>query len=91
MSWTGLNGEKAQKLKDLNGKVVVLDFWAFSPFNPVQLISPSGFDGGNGKFVFGMLLTETGLFETDTGAAAGRHEAQRQKVKGKRIKARSFI
>jgi len=62
-----------------------------APSKLVQLISVKGFDGGSGKFVCGTSFIEIGLFETETGAAAGRHAAERKKVKVKSKKKKTFI
>jgi hypothetical protein len=35
--------------------------------------------GGSGRLVCGILLIEIGLFETETGAAAGRHAVKIKK------------
>lgn len=56
----------------------------------VQVISETGFVGGNGRFVVGWPLTETGRLDTATGAAAGRQADESKKAEGKSKNANRF-
>jgi len=44
------------------------------------------FAGGNGRLVVGRSLIDTGVFETETGGAAGRQAEESKKEKVKRQK-----
>src|SRR5205085_7705946 len=56
------------------------------PSRITQLISPIGLPGGIGRLVVGRSLIDTGVFETETGAAAGRQAEESKKAKVKRQK-----